>query len=179
MGRLFGYGKGYVGEGGGLTGVTVLITLTVVFDCMRDLVPVGFKIPKVGLKITGLIAMANLCFLGAPRMLTMSMLHMLLAKFVFKGKVSVVCDLTKTIIDLLTVTLMGGVSKVSVMKIDVAKNIFRGVKRVLITVSIIRGLGLVCCLPILLMTKAMAKFIVKVITKGVLPIIGGRTMEAM
>lgn len=143
-------------------------TLTLVFDCIRLLVPVGFKVPKTGLNLTGLVVILILCGVKVGRTLALSIAEVVLSNFVFKGLFNVLCDLSKKLLDFLIVILLGGSSEFDITKIDVNKNATRGVKRLLITVIIMRACRIKCCLPILLITKRIAKLLVKLITGRIL-----------
>lgn len=118
------------------------------------------KVPNVGLKLTGLTILFVLSQCSMGRTTLISIIEVLIVKFVFKGLFDVLCDLTNTTLDLAIVRLLGGRSNFDLVNVDITNNIARGVKRLVITVVIIDGADLVICTPTLLMTNILTKVLV-------------------
>lgn len=119
----------------------------------------------MGLKLAGVIIILVLCSVKAGRTFYISVVEVFLINVLFNGLVKVLCSLNKKVLDFLIVTLLGGKGRLNYVSIDITKKVTRGVKRVLVTTLIISDRCILCCFPMLLVTKLLAKFLVKLLTR--------------
>lgn len=154
--------------GRGATYLKLFSTITVVLKCIRSLIPIFTKVPKVGLKLTGLKMLFVLGGCSFERTTLISIIHVLIVKFVFKGLFDVLCDLTKTTLDVAIVALVLGGASFDLVNIDITKNISRGVNRLVVTVLVMRGTDIFMCTPTLLITNITTKMMVNKLAGRVL-----------
>lgn len=144
--------------------LAVLIALALALSAIERLIPAPIAVPGIKLGLANLVTVLALYLLGSREALTVSVLRVVLAGFLFGSFSSILYALSGALVSFGVMALLKRTGAFSVVGVSVAGGVFHNIAQILIAAAIVRTLELSYYLPILMLSGVVTGLFIGIVS---------------
>lgn len=152
----------------------VLLALALVCSYVESLIPFYFGIPGVKLGLTNIVVVLMLYCVGTKEALTISVLRILLAGFMFGNMFSILYSLAGGLLSFLVMYLLKRIRRFGVLPISVCGGMFHNVGQLVVAAFVVENYNIFYYMPILLIAGVVTGLLIGIAAQEMILRIGDR-----
>lgn len=152
----------------------MFLSLALICSYVESLIPFYFGVPGVKLGLANLVVVLLLYAMGAKESLTVSVLRIVLAGFLFGNMFSIWYSLAGGLLSFLVMWLLKKCGKFGVLPISVSGGIFHNVGQLIVAAIVVENYNVFYYMPILLVAGLVTGALIGVAAQEMILRIGGR-----
>ena len=152
----------------------MFLSLALICSYVESLIPFYFGVPGVKLGLANLVVVLLLYAMGAKEALTVSVLRIVLAGFLFGNMFSIWYSLAGGLLSFFVMWLLKKCGKFGVLPISVSGGIFHNVGQLIVAAIVVENYNVFYYMPILLVAGLVTGALIGVAAQEMILRIGGR-----
>ena len=152
----------------------VFLALALICSYVESLIPFYFGIPGVKLGLTNIVVVLLLYCVGTREALTVSVLRILLAGFLFGNMFSLLYSLAGGLLSFLVMYLLKKTGKLGVLPISISGGMFHNVGQLIVAAFVVENYNIFYYMPILLVAGIVTGLLIGVAAQEMILRIGNR-----
>lgn len=152
----------------------VFLALALICSYIESLIPFYFGIPGVKLGLTNIVVVLLLYLVGTKEALTVSLLRIVLAGFMFGNMFSILYSLAGGLLSFSAMWLLKKWGKLGVLSVSVSGGIFHNIGQLMTAAVIVENYNIFYYLPVLLPAGMVTGFLIGVAAQEIILRIGNR-----
>lgn len=150
----------------------VFLALALICSYVESLIPFYFGIPGVKLGLTNIVVVLLLYAVGTKEALTVSMLRIVLAGFLFGNMFSILYSLAGGLLSFLVMWFLKKCNKFGVLPISVSGGVFHNVGQLIVAAVIVENYNVFYYMPVLLVAGLLTGLLIGVAAQEMILRIG-------
>lgn len=150
----------------------VFLALALICSYVESLIPFYFGVPGVKLGLTNVVIVLMLYCLGAKEALTVSVLRVVLAGFMFGNMFSILYSLAGGLLSFLVMWLLKRTKKFGVLPISISGGIAHNIGQIIVAASIVENYNVFYYVPVLLIAGIVTGFLIGVASQELIKRVG-------
>lgn len=152
----------------------VFLALALICSYVESLIPFYFGIPGVKLGLTNIVVVLMLYCVGTREALTISVLRIVLAGFMFGNMFSILYSLAGGLLSFLVMYLLKCTKKFGVLPISISGGIFHNVGQLMVAALVVENYNIFYYMPVLLVAGVVTGALIGVASQEIIIRIGDR-----
>lgn len=152
----------------------VLLALALICSYVESLIPFYFGIPGVKLGLTNIVVVLMLYCVGTKEALTISVLRILLAGFMFGNMFSILYSLAGGLLSFLVMYLLKRINRLGILPVSVSGGMFHNVGQLVVAAFVVENYNIFYYMPILLITGVVTGLLIGIAAQEMILRIGDR-----
>lgn len=152
----------------------LFLALALICSYIESLIPFYFGIPGVKLGLTNIVVILMLYCVGSREALTISMLRIVLAGFLFGNMFSILYSLAGGGLSFLVMYLLKKTGKLGILPISISGGIFHNIGQLIVAAFVVSNYNILYYMPVLLIAGAVTGLLIGIAAQEVVLRIGNR-----
>lgn len=150
----------------------VLVALAMIFSYIEVLIPFNFGIPGMKLGLANLVIVIGFYFLKPQEVLLISMVRIFMMGYMFGNGMSIIYSLAGGIFSFLIMLLLKKTGSFSIVGISIAGGVFHNVGQLAAASVVLENTGVFYYFPALLISGVVTGFLIGILSKRVVRVVG-------
>lgn len=150
----------------------VLLALALICSYVESLIPFYFGIPGVKLGLTNIVVVLMLYCVGTKEALTISVLRILLAGFMFGNMFSILYSLAGGLLSFLVMYLLKRINRLGILPVSVSGGMFHNVGQLVVAAFVVENYNIFYYMPILLIAGVVTGLLIGIAAQEMILRIG-------
>lgn len=146
----------------------VFLALALVCSYVESLIPFYFGIPGVKLGLTNVVVILMLYVMGTKEAVTVSVLRILLAGFLFGNVFSILYSLAGGLLSFLCMALLKRTGKFKIISISAAGGITHNLGQIVVAAIVVENINLFYYFPVLLLAGIITGILIGIAAQEIL-----------
>lgn len=152
----------------------VFLALALICSYIESLIPFYFGIPGVKLGLTNIVVVLMLYCAGTKEALTISVLRIVLAGFMFGNMFSILYSLAGGLLSFFVMYLLKKTKRFGVLPISVSGGIFHNIGQIIVAALVVENYNIFYYMPVLLVAGIVTGFLIGAAAQEMIIRIGDR-----
>lgn len=146
----------------------LFLALALVCSYIESLIPFYFGIPGVKLGLTNIVVLLMLYYAGAKEAVTVSVLRILLAGFMFGNMFSILYSLAGGLLSFFCMALLKRTGRFKIISISAAGGITHNLGQMIVAAAVVENLNLFYYFPVLLLAGVVTGILIGIAAQEIL-----------
>lgn len=155
----------------------VFLALALICSYVESLIPFYFGIPGVKLGLTNIVVVLMLYCVGTREALTISVLRIVLAGFMFGNMFSILYSLAGGLLSFLVMYLLKRTKKFGVLPISISGGMFHNVGQLVVAAIVVENYHIFYYMPILIVAGIVTGLLIGIVAQEMILRIGNRIKQ--
>lgn len=155
----------------------VFLALALICSYVESLIPFYFGIPGVKLGLTNIVVVLMLYCVGTREALTISVLRIVLAGFMFGNMFSILYSLAGGLLSFLVMYLLKRTKKFGVLPISISGGMFHNVGQLVVAAIVVENYHIFYYMPILIVAGIVTGLLIGIAAQEMILRIGNRIKQ--
>lgn len=152
----------------------VFLALALICSYVESLIPFYFGVPGVKLGVANIVVVLMLYCVGAKEAITISILRVILAGFLFGNMFSILYSLAGAVLSFLVMYLLKKSQLFGVLPISVCGGMFHNVGQLILAACIVENYNIFYYMPVLLLAGIITGLLIGIAAQEIILRIGNR-----
>lgn len=152
----------------------VFLALALICSYVESLIPFYFGIPGVKLGLANIVVVLMLYCVGAREALTISVLRVILAGFMFANLFSILYSLAGALLSFSVMYLLKRTKKLGVLPISITGGVFHNIGQIIVAALVVENYNIFYYMPVLLVAGIITGLLIGLASQEVIIRIGDR-----
>lgn len=144
------------------------LALALVCSYIESLIPITFGIPGIKLGLTNIVVILILYDLGAAAAVTVSVLRILLAGFMFGNMFSILYSLAGGLLSFLCMLLLKKTGKFKIISISAAGGVTHNLGQIIVAALVVENINLFYYYPVLLISGVITGVLIGIAAQEII-----------
>lgn len=155
----------------GIAYMGVCLTLALILSYVESLIPFNFGIPGVKLGLANLCVVVLLYLCGWREALTIDLLRVILAGFIFGNLSMIIYSLAGAVLSFVCMTLVHKTGRFGPMGVSLTGGVTHNIGQLMVAVLVLGTTRIVYYVPVLIISGALTGALLGIIASLVLPVL--------